>query len=59
MATTVVLDDDAWAEARDAVTRRFFGIDATEFTVRFTAGFYDGWEPDGLDTVLAYFPELD
>lgn len=58
-ASTVELDDKGWAEAREAVTRRFLGIDADEFVRRFHAGAYDTDEPDYLMDVLAYFPELD
>lgn len=56
---TVALDDQGWAEARNAMTMRFLGISADEFVTRFKAGEYENNEPDLLMDVLAYFPELD
>jgi len=58
-APTVELDDQGWADVRDAMARRFLGVDADEFVRRFKAGDYDADEPDFLMDVLAYFPELD
>lgn len=54
-----VLDDHEWEAQRDAITQRFFGIDAADFIRRYTAGEYDDVEPNGLMLVLSYFPELD
>lgn len=55
----VDLTDEQWERERDAITRRFLGISALEFVERYNAGEYDDVEPDGLMTVLGYFPELD
>ena len=56
---TIELTDAAWDTHRDAMTNRFFGINAQQFTERFNAGAYDDEQADGLMAVLAFFPELD
>ena len=56
---TIELTDAAWDIERDAMTNRFFGITAKQFTERFNSGAYDDEQADGLMAVLAFFPELD
>jgi hypothetical protein len=56
---TIELSDAAWDTERDAMTQRFFGIDAKQFVERFRAGEYEAEQVDGLMAVLAFFPELD
>jgi hypothetical protein len=56
---TIELSDAAWDTERDAMTNRFFGIDAKQFIERFRAGEYEAEQADGLMAVLAFFPELD
>ena len=56
---TIELTDAAWDTERDAMTNRFFGINAKQFTERFNAGVYDDEQAEGLMAVLAFFPELD
>jgi hypothetical protein len=56
---TIELSDAAWDSERDAITNRFFGIDAKQFMERFRTGDYEAEQTDGLVAVLAFFPELD
>lgn len=56
MARTKVLDDAEWAEEREALTQRYFGVDAATFAATIDTA---GYDPVDLEEVLAYFPELD
>lgn len=55
---TPELSDAQWEAERDAITHRFYDVDAARFVEMFRRGEVDEQNP-ALMTVLAYFPELD
>jgi hypothetical protein len=58
VVSAIELTDDEWQAEREAAAKRFYGMTADEFAVKFSAGDISD-DLGGLSSVLAFFPELD